>query len=124
MVNTKNIHNKNLKLWKRKKFKRSLLLFIIILISIFVLKKIYIKLNCRNLDYAVEHYLSTGKEDNRVLRVRTMTLIFCDNNKAVVQVFGLKKDTPHNNIGIESHLKKDKFNSWILDTTYPIETGN
>ena len=98
-----------------------LLSLLFIFIVSFVIRMVYIKSGCKELDFAVEHYLTSNKNDESLVRVQTMTLVFSDNEKAVVQAFGLSKKEPHSMIGIEGHFKKNNLNSWKLESTYSIE---
>lgn len=87
----------------------------------FLIKNIYIKFKCTDLQYAIEYYLTSGRDDNRLMRVQTITLVFSDNDSAIVQAFGLRKDKPHSQIGVEGHFSKGHLNSWKLEDSYLVE---
>ena len=112
---------RNKKKYKRRRLMVLIISCLILVITFLVIRYVHIKSSCKDLDYAVEHYLTSGKNDQNLLRVKTMTLIFSDNDKAVVQAFGLSQEDPHREIGIEGHFKKDSVNSWKLESTYSIE---
>lgn len=86
--------------------------------------KLYIKNKCKDLDYAVQHYLTSNKIDNSLLSVKTMSLTFSDDTTAVVKAYGLSKEKPHSKSGIEGMFRKDSLNSWTLESTNLIKDAN
>lgn len=112
------INRKKLFLIKQKK-RRRLTLFItisIIVSSIVIYKKVVMYNNCKEISTAVE-YLMTQNVENALLRVKTMELKFSDGETAVVKVFGLSKEKPHQSTNVECHLRK-KNNLWKLENSY------
>ncbi|SFU79419.1 hypothetical protein SAMN04487886_11672 [Clostridium sp. DSM 8431] len=110
----------NRRIIKKQKYKRRraisriiciLLLFTLLLFSLYKLNR---EIKCRDLQYAVEYELTSGTPSERLLRVRRITLIFNDNECAVIEASGLSKESPHYETKIKGTFKKDKFNSWKL----------
>lgn len=110
----------NRRVIKKQKHKKSraiykiifaLLFFILVLIFLYSLNY---KIKCRDLQYAVESEFTSGSPSERLLRVQHITLIFNDNECAVVEASGLSKENPHKETTIKGTFKKDKFNSWKL----------
>lgn len=78
---------------------------------------LYISSNCKDLYYATEYYFTHGfSSDNKLLRVKNITLISCDDNTAVIEVYGLSKNKPHKSISIRGNFKKNTASSWYLDS--------
>lgn len=104
------------------KIKNNLLKILSVLILLFALvfnsKTIYLKLKCRNLDYAINYELCNNCNSYNLLRVQNSKIVFLDNDKAVVKAKGLRKKEPHMKTTIECHLKKDFFESWNIENSY------
>ena len=107
---------------QRKKRRITLLIFsaLIIGIGLFFTYKLYIKNKCKDLGYAVEHYLTSKKSEDRLLRVQNMTLVFSDKNTAIVKAYGLSSDEPHAQSAVEGMFRKDSLDSWTLESTNPL----
>ena len=82
---------------QRRKRRISLLICGVLVIGVgfFIGYKLYIKNKCKDLGYAVEHYLTSKKADDGLLRVQNMTLVFSDDTTAIVKAYGLSKEEPH-----------------------------
>lgn len=108
---------------QRKKRRITLLVCGVLIIGIgFLSYKLYIKNKCKDLGYAVEHYLTSKKADDRLLRVQNMTLVFSDNNTAIVKAYGLSSEEPHAKSAVEGMFRKDSLDSWTLESTNPLNT--
>ncbi|MBS6601620.1 MAG: hypothetical protein KH333_11510 [Clostridium sp.] len=83
--------------------------------------KSYLYNKCKNLDYAVNYYLTNSNDDDKLLRVQSYTPTFSDGKRTVVKAYGLCKNPPHKRLSLECHFKKDKNNSWKLENIYMSE---
>lgn len=90
----------------------------LILIPTFLIYRNYITFKCKNFDYAVNYYLTKGKEDDKLLRVNYYNIIFHDIDKIVIKASGLRKLSPHKTLKIEGHFIKNENNSWELENIY------
>lgn len=114
----------------KRKFKIRRLYTLAISISIIIAIsfgcfKLFLTTQCKDLTYAVEHYMTKGGDKSlKLLRVKNMTLIFSDGNSAVVEVSGLGKNDPHATTLIKGHYKKNSFDSWVLEDSYLVENDN
>lgn len=124
-------HEKNYVVYKRKKrFERHLKerarkrkkLFLIIslglifIASFYITYNMYISSNSKDLGFAVEHSFTTGfSSKNKLLRVQKMSLIYCNDDTAVVEASGLLKDPPHKSTSVKGNFRKDSNNSWHLE---------
>ncbi len=90
----------------------------LILIPTFLIYRNYITFKCENFDYAVNYYLTKGKEDDKLLRVNYYNIIFHDIDKIVIKASGLRKLSPHKTLKIEGHFIKNENNSWELENIY------
>ena len=118
---TKCKRNSKIKRLKKIKFiKRRFLVLVVIfsLISFLLMYKSYLYNKCKNLDYAVNYYLTNSNDDDKLLRVQSYTPTFSDGKRTVVKAYGLCKNPPHKKLSLECHFKKDKNNSWKLENIY------
>ena len=108
----------------KKKKKRQLIIFFFILIFIvgYSLWQLYNKTQRKDLQYAVEQSLTSGNEDERLLRIQNISLLFNDSDAAVVEVIGLSKKKPHATTRIKANFRKGFMNSWQLESTSKLET--
>lgn len=106
---------------KRRRIMAIIIGVLFIAISSLIIRNIYINKHCEDLYYSANHNLTSGFSHERLLRVNNMTLIFSDNENAMVEAYGLSKDAPHKTIGIKGRFLKNSSGSWILENTYLIE---
>lgn len=117
--NVTSYKRKNAKLYKADLRKRRLifmttLLSLLFLLLTFSTYKIYRKIKCKDLQYAVEYKLTSGNSSNRLLRVQNINLKYNDNKTVIVEASGLGKKEPHKETTLRGTFKKDSFNSWEL----------
>ena len=74
--------------------------------------KIYTNNKCKDLYFATEYFLTKGSS-NRLLRVQNFELVFLDNNVAIIEAFGLNKESPHEEVTLRATFKKNN-NIWKL----------
>lgn len=112
------------RLKKRKRKARILLsIFIIILLTFsYGIWKLYKINKSKDLQYAVESTLTTGNSDESLLRVQNITLVFNDNETAIIEASGLSKSEPHYSTTIKGYYKKGIMNSWKLEKTYKLQS--
>lgn len=108
----------------KKKKQRRLRIFFLFLIFIVAssLWQLYNKNQRKDLQYAVEQSLTSGNEDERLLRVQNISLLFNDSDAVVVEVVGLSKKEPHAITKIKASFRKGFMNSWDLESTSKLET--
>ena len=109
---------------KKKKRRRRLTIIFLILIFIvgYSLWQLYNKNQRKDLQYAVEQSLTSGNEDERLLRIQNISLLFNDSDAAVVEVIGLSKKEPHATTKIKGCFRKGFMDSWELESASKIET--
>lgn len=101
---------------RRKTLSLVISLGLIITSSSFIAYKTYIHSNSKNLGFAVEHSFTTGfSSEYKLLRVQKMSLIYYDDETAIVEASGLAKAPPHKSTSIKGSFKKDSDNSWYLE---------
>lgn len=110
------------RLKKRKRKKRIILCIFAIFTAIisYFSWKLYVINKSKDLQYAIESSLTSGNEDERLLRVKNITLIFNDNNTAVIEASGLSKSEPHSSLKIKGYYKKGFMDSWQLEKAYKL----
>lgn len=115
---------------KRKKLKKQIVakskrkvilslvisLGLIIMTSFLIADNLYIYANSKDLEFVVEHNFTSGFSSvNKLLRVQRMSLVYYDTNTAIVEAFGLSKNTPHKNTSIKGSFKRDNNDHWIFE---------
>ena len=126
MRSEKNIENlTRVQRLKMKKRRRRLLAIIIgvvlITISSLIIRNIYIKNKCEDLYYSANYNLTSRFNSEKLLRVNNMTLVFSDNETAMVEAYGLSTEAPHRTIGIKGRFMKSASGSWGLEDTYSLD---
>lgn len=101
---------------KVQTFFATISLGIIIISSFFITYNIYNRSNSKDLEFAVEHELTTGfSSKNKLLRVKKISLTYFDGETAIVEASGLCKALPHKSTILKGSFKKDSNKSWYLD---------
>ncbi|GIM27490.1 hypothetical protein CPJCM30710_01560 [Clostridium polyendosporum] len=118
----------SLKLKRRKRRKQRIRRLFIITLSLALLfiliRASYINSKCKDLYYATDYYM-TSKISNsqKLLRVKTMKLLFSDGKTAIVEVYGMQGKTPHDNKTYKAYFKRNNTaDSWKLDKIYDTPT--
>lgn len=113
---------------KKRRLKKRLTFIIsiafVLSILCFSAWQLYMKNKCKDLDFAVEHYLTSGNDEDKLLRVQNISLIFSDDNTAVVKAYGLSKATPHSESTVEGHFRKGSSSSWTLESSNLLKNTN
>lgn len=93
------------------------LLFILIRVS-------YINTKCKDLYYATDYYMTSKISDSqKLLRVKTMKLLFSDGKTAVVEVYGMYSKAPYDNKTYKAYFtRNNNADSWKLDKVYDTPT--
>lgn len=102
------------KILKRRKNIKIIFVVLFVFFIAFMCNKTYINNKCRDLYFATEYFLTKGS-NNRLLRVQNFELVFLDNNMAIVEAFGLNKESPHEEVTIRATFKRNNKNTWKLD---------
>ena len=102
----------------RRRVVALIIVLVLILIPSFLIYRNYFISKCKNFDYAVNYYLTKGKEDDKLLIVKDYKIIFYDMDKIVIKAYGLRKLSPHKTLKIEGHFIKNENNSWELENIY------
>lgn len=119
----RNLRARRIDRFKKKKLIRlRIFLLILIFIASYSLWQLYNRNQRKDLQYAVEQSLTSGNDDDRLLRIQNISLLFNDSDAAVVEVVGLNKKNPHATIRIKACFRKGFMNSWELESTSKLET--
>lgn len=100
------------KIIKTKKKTKTMLILLFIFFLSFMCSKIYINNKCTDLYFATEYFLTKGSS-NRLLRVQNFELVFLDNDMAIIEAFGLNKESPHEEVTLRATFKRNN-NVWKL----------
>lgn len=111
---------------RRKRFFLASITFLsfIIIFTTFIYK-LYVNSKCKDLSYAITYSLTNKSERNqRLMDVTESTLVFQDDDTAIVLASGLSKKKPHSTTNIKGYLKKDHSGVWELNKTSLITLEN
>lgn len=86
--------------------------------------KLYIKNRCKDLNYAVNYYLTEPSDGNSLARINHSSLVFSDTDTAVVTAYGLSKAAPHKKTICKGIFRRAPSNSWTLDDYHILENTN
>ena len=106
---------------KRRKIKTIIIVVLLVAISSFIIRELYLNNECKDLYYSANYNLTSTFSNEKLMRVNNMTLIFSDNETAMVDAYGLSTESPHKTIGIRGRFLKSPSGTWELENTYPIE---
>lgn len=104
---------------RRKRFFLASIVFLgVIIISSTLIYKSYINSKCKDLSYAINYSLTTeGEKDQRLLDIKQSSLVFQDDDTAIVEASGFAKEKPHSNTSIKGYFKKTSSGVWKLNKT-------
>lgn len=106
---------KKRKVKKNKFFYRIVTLAILFCTSLFITNQACVRRNSADLGYAVEYdFTNQLPSEQRLLRVKNMTLISRNDQKAVVEADGLSSNAPHTAMTVRGNFIKDSSGRWIL----------
>lgn len=99
---------------------------ICIILSIFlvggIVKYTYISNKCKNINYAVNRYFTTGIfNEYKLYNVGKVNLSFSNGNVAFVKIDGMSKKPPHRKVGYSVFLEKNNKGIWKVKKVYPAE---
>lgn len=109
---------------KRKQRKSiTILAFILIflLIILFGGYKLYINIKCKDLYFAVEYQMTKNGSKNKLLRIQSLSLVFLDDDVAIVEVSGLNKEKPYFKTNYKAFFRKNNNSTWKLENSIPID---
>lgn len=91
-------------------------LFIVFLIA----NNKYTTYKCKDLDYAIKKYTTTGIfNENKLYSVESYEIRFSDGNFTIVEVKGLEDKAPYKPVTYTLHLQKNTKGTWKLKEYYP-----
>jgi hypothetical protein len=106
---------------KRRRLLAIIIGAILITITTFIIRSIYLDKKCQDLYYSANYNLTSRFNNEKLLRVDNMTLVFSDVDTAMVEAHGFSTESPHKTIGIKGRFLKNNSGSWILESTYSID---
>lgn len=114
--------SKKAKIYRRRRIiALSIVLLLIFSIS-FIIRKVYLTIKCKDLNYSVNYNLTSNPSDEiNLLRVQNFSLIFSDTDLVIVKASGLRKEKPHKQLTIEGRFAKNSFGTWELEKSNLIE---
>ncbi len=95
-----------------------------IILSVFIIcgiiKYTYTTNRCKNINYAVQYYFTTGIFNSyKMYNIGNVNLSFSNGNMAVVKIDGLEKKSPHRKVTYNVFLEKSNNGIWKVKKVYP-----
>ena len=105
----------------RKRLINILLLSIIIITLIVTIKALYIRYKCKDIYYSIDYYMTSSYfEDNKLLRVKEMNLIYSDDKNVIAIASGLDHESPHKYSSYKISLSRTEKDYWKMQSITPI----
>jgi hypothetical protein len=100
--------------------------FLMITLSLVIIggfiKYTYTSNRCKNIDYAVQHYFTTGIFNSyKLYNIGIADLSFSNGNIAVVKIDGMEKKSPHRKVEYSVFLEKNSSGIWRVQKIYPTQ---
>lgn len=100
--------------------KKFLLICLSLILTGGLIKYIYISNRCKNINYAVENYFTTGFLNNyKMYELNNISLSFSNGTIAVVKLDGLEQKSPHKKVTYSVFLEKNSRGIWKVKNVYP-----
>ena len=79
----------------------------------------YISNKCKDINYAVEHYFTSGTFNRyKLYSIGNLNLSFSNGNIAVVKIDGMEKKSPHRHVAYSVFLEKNSQGIWKVKKIY------
>lgn len=104
--------------------KKYLVICLIVIVAIIggFAKFSYTSSRCKNIDYAVQHYFTSGIfNDYKMYNIGTLNLSFSNGNTAVVKIDGMEKKSPHRQVAYSVFLERNNKGIWKVKKVYPAQ---
>lgn len=103
--------------------------FLLICLSVVLVgglvKYVYTSNRCKNIDYAVEKYFTTGIFNKyEMYQISSSNLSFSNGTIAVVKIYGTEKKIPHKKVAYSVFLEKNSRGTWKVKKVYPDEASS
>lgn len=95
---------------------------IVILLTIVIIRNIYVSKKCTDINYTVENYFTTGIFNKyKIYNMEDVTLSFSNGKDAFITVKGISSKTPHHKVEYTVFLEKNNNGSWKVKKVYTSE---
>ncbi|MEY8764429.1 MULTISPECIES: hypothetical protein [Clostridium] len=102
--------------------KKFLSVIIIIFIILTITENVYMSIRCRDINYAVTHYFTTGIFNKyKIYGMENPTISFSNGTAAFIKVEGISSESPHRKIGYTVFLEKNNSGTWKIKKVYPAQ---
>lgn len=83
------------------------------------IKFTYTSNRCKNIDYAVRHYFTSGIFNRyKMYNIGTLDLSFSNGNIAVIKIDGMEKKSPHRQVAYSVFLERTSQGIWKVKKIY------
>ncbi|WP_346962055.1 hypothetical protein [Clostridium sp.] len=105
---------------KLKKFKTLFLISLIAITTTSIIVFSYSNFKCKNLDYAIEKYSTSGLfNKHKLYSLENFKIKFSDGSICIAEVNGIEGKSPYKSITYNLHLVKHKSGKWKLSEISP-----
>lgn len=103
-----------------KKFKTLSFISLIIIITTYIIVFSYTNFKCKNLDYAIKKYSTSGIFNKcKLYSLEDFNIKFSDGNICIAEVNGIEGKSPYKTSTYTLHLVKHKSGKWKLSEISP-----
>jgi len=105
---------------KLNKFKTLFFLFLIIMVITCISLFTYSNAKCRNLDYAIDKYSTSGLfNKHKLYSLENSKIKFSDGSVCIAEVNGIEGKSPYKTVTYTLHLVKHKSGKWKVSEFSP-----
>ncbi len=100
--------------------KKFIIIFISILLTVTIVEKIYVSYKCRDINYAVKNYFTTGIFNKyKMCNMGDINMYFSNGTVAFIKVEGMSTKTPYEKLNYTVFLQKNSSGIWKIKKVYP-----
>lgn len=102
--------------------KKFMIIFISTLFTITMIEKIYISYKCRDINYAVKNYFTTGIFNKyKIYNMEDINMYFSNGTVAFIKIKGMSTKMPYQKLGYTVFLQKNSRGIWKIKKVYPTQ---
>ncbi|AZV55616.1 hypothetical protein [Clostridium sp. AWRP] len=102
--------------------KKFIIIFISILLTVTMIEKIYVSYKCRDINYAVKNYFTTGIFNRyKLYNMGNINMYFSNGTVAFIKVSGISAKMPHEKLEYTIFTQKNARGVWKIKKVYPTQ---
>ncbi|ADK13690.1 MULTISPECIES: hypothetical protein [Clostridium] len=102
--------------------KKFIIIFISILLTVTIVEKVYVSYKCRDINYAVKNYFTTGIFNKyKLCNMGDINMYFSNGTVAFIKVSGMSTKMPHEKLEYTVFIQKNARGVWKIKKVYPAQ---